>query len=75
MTRGDSLSSWRVILFVAAGMLSGKCGSNCLYDGGRKIKVFNEFTNLDSFVAFLEISSSHGDSDAPSGAKHSPRWL
>ena len=28
VTRRDGLSSWRVILFVAAGMLSGKSGAN-----------------------------------------------
>ena len=66
LLRRDGLSSWRIIFFVAAGMVSGKCSANFVYDGGGKIKVFNEFTNLDSLVAFLEIVSSHGGSDAPS---------
>ena len=34
--RRDGLSSWRVIFFVAAGMLSGKSAANYMANFGRK---------------------------------------
>ena len=66
MIRRDGLSSWRVIFYVPVGMLSGQWSANFLYDGGRTINVFDEFTCSDSFVAFFEIISSHVDQDTPS---------
>ena len=39
MTRRDGLSSWRVILFVAAGMLSGKLGANYVAKSDGKVKM------------------------------------
>ena len=40
VTRRDGLSSWRVIFFVAAGMLSGKWGANYIAKSDGKVQLF-----------------------------------
>ena len=39
VTRRDGLSSWRVILFVAAGMMRGKSAANYVANFGGKVKI------------------------------------
>ena len=55
MTRRDGLSSWRVILFVAAGMSSGKSTANYVYFCGRKSRISNERTNSFSPGIFFRL--------------------
>ena len=56
VTRRDGSSSWRVILFVAAGMLSGKSGINYVYFSGGKVGISHEITNSFSPGVFFQLS-------------------
>ena len=56
VTRRDGLSSWRVIFFVAAGMLSDKLGINYVYFLDGKVEISHERTNSFSPGVFFGLS-------------------
>ena len=56
MTRRDGLSSWRIIFFAAAGMLSGKSGANYVAKSYAKVKISYERTNSFSPGVFSGLS-------------------
>ena len=56
VTRRDGLSSWRVILLLAAGMLSGKAGAPCGSSGTTCHIGFSKFGLTNSFwLRFWEM--------------------
>ena len=56
VTRRDGSSSWRVILFVAAGMLSGKWGPNYVANMEGKLKISHERTWSFSPGVFFQLT-------------------
>ena len=61
MTRRDGLSSWRVILFVTAGMLRGKCGAMYTFWMENRKK-----PNSFRLGIFFQVQVWNEDSDPPS---------
>ena len=55
MARRDGLSSWSVIFFVAAGMLSGKYTANYVMKHFGKVEFSDERTNSFSPGVFFQL--------------------